>query len=141
MTAFTRPALQLTAEGAKTLLAAAEARAKEIGVGQDITVVDATGTLLAFLRMDGAKVLSILSSRAKAETAASNRVPTGGAAPEVELKMAMATQMHVTNLPGGLPVIIDGQCIGAIGVGSGTGAQDVDCANAGLRAIGAQTFE
>ncbi|MEI4472812.1 GlcG/HbpS family heme-binding protein [Frigidibacter sp. MR17.24] len=141
MPAYTEPSLKLTAEGAKTLLAAAEARAREIGVGQNIAVVDAGGMMLAFLRMDGAKNLSILSATAKAETAASQRQPTGRIAAETEVKMALATGTRVTNLPGGLPIIIDGQLVGAVGVGSGTGAQDVDCANAGLRAIGAQTFE
>lgn len=133
--------LRLTDAGAKALIAAAEAKARAFGVGQNITVVDAGGNLLAFLRMDGAKTFSIATSRAKAESAASHRQPTSRLDPDLELKLALASGGGLTNLEGGFPVIVNGICIGGIGVGSGTGAQDVACARAALAAIGAETFE
>lgn len=135
------PHLKLTHEGALKMLAAGIARASAIGQPQCITIVDDGGHLLAFVRMDGARVLSIDSSRKKALTAASNRMPTGGLAAANELKLALATDGKVTNLLGGLPVIVNGHVIGAIGVGSGTGEQDLDVARAGIAALpAAQAF-
>jgi len=59
----------------------------------------------------------------------------------IDLKLAIATQGKRINLPGGLPIIVDGHVIGGIGVGSGTGEQDKQVANAALRALsGARTF-
>jgi glc operon protein GlcG len=127
--------LRLTHEGALKVLHAAIAKAAELGVPQCIAVTDDGGHLLAFIRMDGAKVLSIDSATRKAMTAASGRVPTGGVAEAIEAKLAFATQGKLTNLNGGLPIEIDGHMIGAIGVGSGTGDQDVEVAKAGVASL------
>jgi glc operon protein GlcG len=139
--AATKASLKLTHDGALTALQAAMKKAQEIGVGQNITIVDDGGNLLAFVRMDGAKTLSIRTSQHKAISAASHRMPSGGLLPEIEVKLALATGGALTNLEGGFPIIIDGITVGAIGVGSGTGAQDVECAKAALRALGAKTFD
>jgi uncharacterized protein GlcG (DUF336 family) len=104
-------------------------KASAMGVPQCISVVDAGGHLLAFARMDGAFALSIDTALVKAMTAASYGIPTGNIAAGVDLKLAIATQGKRVNLPGGLPVIVDGHVIGAIGVGSGTGEQDREVAN------------
>jgi len=133
--ADTAASLKLTSEGALKLLHAAIAKAKEMNVPQCISVVDAGGHLLAFARMDGAFVQSIDTALMKAKTAASYGVPTGDIAAGVDLKLAIATQGKRINLPGGLPVIVDGHVIGAIGVGSGTGEQDKQVANAALAAL------
>ncbi|BCJ90650.1 hypothetical protein IZ6_13850 [Terrihabitans soli] len=138
MSSFTRPTLKLTHEGALKALAGAVAKAKELGVPQNITIVDDGGNLLAFVRMDGARLLSRETSMSKAITAASHRQPTSRLDPANELKLAIAAGGRLTNLEGGLPIVIDGQCIGAVGVGSGTGAQDVEVARAALAAIGAE---
>jgi len=135
VTPLIKPSTQLTLAGAHTILHAAIAKAEDMGVPQCITVVDTGGNTIAFARMDGAKVLSELSSNAKARTAASSRAQTGGAGPEVELKLAFATGGKLTNLNGGLPIEVDGEVIGAVGVGSGTGAQDIECGQAGLDAF------
>lgn len=137
----TRPSLKLTHEGALKALRAAMDKAQEIGVGQNITIVDEGGNLLAFVRMDGAKLLSIKTSHKKALSAASHRMPSGGLLPELEVKLGLATGGELTNLEGGFPIIIEGIPVGAIGVGSGTGTQDVEVARAALRALGAATFE
>jgi glc operon protein GlcG len=129
---------KLTHDGALRLLAAAIAKAQSMGVPQCIAVVDDGGHMMAFVRMDGAKFMSAASALAKARTAASNRQPTGGAHAEIELKLAIATDGGFTNLKGGLPVIVNGHCIGAIGVGSGTGDQDAEVGRAALAAISAQ---
>jgi glc operon protein GlcG len=135
------PHLKLTFDGAQKMLAAGIAKAHAMGQPQCITIVDDGGHLLAFARMDGARVLSIDSSRKKAMTAASNRVPTGGIAAENELKLAIATEGKMTNLMGGLPIVVDGHVIGGIGVGSGTGEQDLEVSKAAIAALpGAKTF-
>ena len=77
----------------------------------------------------------------KAMTAASYGVPTGDIAAGLDIKLAIATQGKRINLPGGLPIIVDGHLVGGVGVGSGTGEQDKQVANAGLGALpGAKRF-
>ena len=133
--ADTSPSLKLTIEGAMKLLDAAMAKARDMKVPECIAVVDAGGHLLAFARMDGAFALSIDTALVKAMTAASYGIPTGEIAAGVDIKLAIATQGKRVNLPGGLPVIVDGHVVGAIGVGSGTGEQDREVAAAALGAI------
>lgn len=134
--------LRLTEDGALKVLSAAREKATSMGVPQCISVVDSGGHLLAFLRMDGAFVQSIDSSLRKAMTAASYGEPTGGIAEGVDLKLAIATDGKRINLPGGLPIIVDGHVIGGIGVGSGTGAQDLEVAKVGIAALeGTQPFD
>ena len=136
------PHLKLTHEGALKMLHAGVAKALEMKQPQCITVTDEGGHLLAFVRMDGAKVLSIDSSRKKALTAASGRAPSGEANVANEIKLAFATEGKLTNLKGGLPVVVEGHVIGAIGVGSGTGEQDLEVAKAMLAALpGAKRYD
>jgi glc operon protein GlcG len=139
--ATTRPFLKLTHDGALAALQAAMKKAQELGVPQNITIVDDGGNLLAFVRMDGAKLLSIKTSHKKAMSAASHRQPSGRLHAEIELKLSLATGGELTNLEGGFPIIFDGMTVGAIGVGSGTGAQDVEVAKSALRALGADPFD
>ncbi|MGX9425213.1 MULTISPECIES: GlcG/HbpS family heme-binding protein [Bradyrhizobium] len=136
--AMTKPSLKLTHDGALKALAGAIAKAEELNAPQNISIVDDGGNLLAFVRMDGAKLLSRETSMSKAITAASHRQPTSRLDPANEIKLAIAGGGRLTNLEGGLPIIIAGQCLGAVGVGSGTGAQDVEVARAALAAIGAE---
>ncbi|MFA6267459.1 MAG: heme-binding protein [Pseudolabrys sp.] len=137
----TRPALKLTDEGARLLLDAAIDHAHKMGVPQCIAIVDEGCNLVAFFRMEGARVLSIRSAQRKAMTAASSGRPTGMLDPSVETKLALATDGDMVNLKGGLPVMTEGQVIGGIGVGSGTGDQDREVANAALAKFpGAETF-
>lgn len=60
---------------------------------------------------------------------------TGSIHAEVGVKLAIATGGKLTNLKGGVPIVIDGQVVGAIGVGSGTGEQDREVALAGVAAV------
>ncbi len=138
MAAHVKATFELTHAGALAILEAAVAKALEIGVPQCIAVVDAGGNLLAFVRMDGAKVLSQRSATRKAVTAASSRGATGGMPEELGAKLAIATDSMLINVKGGLPIVVDGHVIGAIGVGSGTGDQDVTVAEAGLAALRAK---
>ncbi len=135
MTQYLRQTQELTHEAAMIVLQGAIAKAEAMQVPQCIAVVDTGGNLLAFIRMDGAKILSQLSATQKAITAASSRVNTGGVPADVETKLALATGGLLTNLKGGLPIVIDGQLVGAVGVGSGTGDQDVEVGMAGIAAL------
>lgn len=134
------PHLKLTLEGAQKMLAAAVAKAQAMGVPQCIVIVDDGGHMLAFARMDGAKVLSFDSSFRKAMTAASSRAPTGGMPEGLDIRLGIATQGKLLNVKGGLPIVVDGKTIGAVGVGSGTGDQDFEVAKAALAVLpGAKT--
>ena len=135
MDAHVRPSLSLTHAGALAVLRGAVARAEEMQVPQCIAVVDTGGNLLTFVRMDGAKVLSQHTAIQKAVTAATTRAATGHAPEEHALKLALASGLRVTNLKGGLPIVVDGHVVGGIGVGSGTGEQDVEVAEAGIAAL------
>ncbi len=129
----------LTHSATMTMLQAAVGKAEEIGQHQCIVIVDAGGELLGEIRMDGGKFLSRKSALAKALTAASISGPSTNIPDHVRTNIGLATGGSVTGLPGGLPIIIDGQMLGGIGVGSGSGEQDIEVATAALEAIGAQT--
>jgi uncharacterized protein GlcG (DUF336 family) len=134
--------LRLTHAGAMKIIEAAIKKAQAMGKPQCIAVVDEGGNLLAFTRMDGGKILSIESAIRKAVTAASHRSPTGGIQGDLEFRLAHATSGRLTNLKGGLPIVIDGLTIGGIGVGSQTGEEDLEVAKAGVAAVtGAKSFE
>ena len=137
----TAQTLKLTSQGAMKILEAAIVKAEQIDVPQCISIVDSGGHLLAFCRMDGAFVMSNTSSRRKAETAAAYGMPTGDIPEGIDLKLAIVTNGERVNLPGGLPLIVNDEIVGAIGVGSGTGAQDLEVAKAGVKALeGAKEF-
>jgi glc operon protein GlcG len=137
---FTRNNIRLTLEGARAILAAAEAKAAEIEVPQNIAIVDEGAHLLAFARMDGAKLSSVEVALTKARSAALRRAPTGPS-PSGEpslmnsLGLALATDDRLTCLRGGLPLIIAGQCVGGIGVSGGPEADDVLVGQAGVDAL------
>jgi uncharacterized protein GlcG (DUF336 family) len=132
---LTRPALKLTHVAALKLLEAAVAHAAGMGQPQCIAIVDEGCNLLASIRMDGGRVLSMDSARHKAETAAATGRPTGGTDEPLGARLAAATGGRVTNLKGGVPIIVDGFVVGGIGVGSGTGDQDREVAEAAIAAV------
>ena len=141
MALVTRNHPKLTLEGARAVLAAAQRRAEEIRVPMNVAVVDDGGHLLAFERMDGAKPASVTISQVKAQAAALRRAVTGPAmtGDQVNLPTAMglaiANPAQQTPIRGGVPLIVDGQVIGAIGASAGTEDQDLDVARAGAAAI------
>ncbi|MGI4797681.1 MAG: GlcG/HbpS family heme-binding protein [Janthinobacterium lividum] len=134
--ALVRPALKLTHRAALDLVQHAAHAAEVLGVPQVIAVVDEGCNLLAFLRMDGARVLSVDSAQRKAMTAATIGKNTGGMDPDLAARLAAATDGRMTDLKGGVPIIVAGQVIGGIGIGSGTGEQDLSIAEAALAAMG-----
>jgi glc operon protein GlcG len=137
-----RNQVRLTLEGARTIIAAAERKAASMNLKVNIAVVDDGGHLLSFDRVDGARPASAYTSLTKAITAATFRQPTGpsptGTAnpdPLLNLSLqnaALASGGKITTLYGGVPVVVDGQVIGGVGVGGGTGEQDAQVARAGI---------
>ena len=141
MARVTRNHAKLTLEGARAVVAAAEGRAVEIRVPMDIAVVDDGGHLLVFERMDGAKPSSIAIALVKAQAAAMRRAATGPAMAgdqlnlPVVLGLTMANPAYQTPIRGGVPLVADGEVVGAIGASGGTEEQDLDTARAGAAAI------
>jgi len=141
MSLVTRNHPKLTLEGARAVVAAAERRALEIRCSMNIAVVDDGGFLLAFVRMDGAKPSSVNIAMVKARSASARRSPTGppmdGDGPNVllALGLAVAGSEEQTPIRGGIPLVVDGEVIGAIGVSAGTEDQDTDVARAGAAAL------
>jgi glc operon protein GlcG len=133
---------KLTLEGAEAALAAAKAQATRIGCPMNIAIVDDGGHLMAFVRMDGAKLSSIDIALNKAHAAAIRRQATGPARSGEEvnvllsLGLAIGSRAQQTPIRGGIPLEVNGECVGAIGVSAGTEDQDVDVARAGAAVFG-----
>jgi len=142
MPLITRNHPKLTLEGARAVLAAAELRAIEINMPMDIAVVDDGAHLLAFARMDGAKISSATIALVKAQAAAARRSATGPAkGGGKEVNVALSIGLAVANphqqipIRGGIPLMVDGEIVGAIGVSNGSEDQDTDVAQAGAAAL------
>jgi glc operon protein GlcG len=133
----TVPTEKLTDAALLAMVNAAVQKAQAMGQPQCIVIVDTSAVELAVLRMTGSRVLSLRSARAKAQTAASTGKPSSLLSEAVRPAIASATDGAMTGLPGGLPIWRNGVLLGGIGIGSGTGAQDVEVAEAALAAIGA----
>ena len=128
---------RLSIEDARILIDGAREKAKEIGVPMCIAVTDDSGNLIAFERMDGGKAHSIEVAQDKAFTAGAarkatheyNAVNTPG-----NLAFGIHTEAggHISTVGGGLPVVIEGDCVGGIGASSGSPQQDMEVSQAGL---------
>lgn len=138
MSAVTLPSIKLSHAGAWKMMEAAMAKATEIGFPVNIVVVDDGGNLLGCVRMDGAFTLSMKTAMSKAKTAASHRRPTTEINAVVASALSRASGGVITDMAGGLPIFIEGVCVGAIGIGSAPDAEDIMIARAALAAIGAQ---
>lgn len=128
---------RLDLSDARILIEGAAAKAHEIGVPMCIAVVDESGTLIAFERMDGGKVTSVTIAQDKAFTAAAARKAThdyNAANVPGNLAFGIHTEVggRLSTVGGGLPVMVDGEVVGGIGLSSGTPQQDMDCAQAGI---------
>jgi uncharacterized protein GlcG (DUF336 family) len=131
----------ITAEQAWTIVEAAERRAKETGHRFAIAVVDESGTLTAFVRQDGAKLNAVGIAQDKAYTAAASRMSTEQwstvLAQDPVLRAGAPTGIaRMMPLGGGLPLVVDGETVGAIGVSGAHWTDDVAVAEAGVAALG-----
>lgn len=127
----------LTLEGARSVAAAAEAEAKRLQAGGAIAVVDDGGQLLLLVRLDNTFPAAAAVAAEKARTAAQFRRPTqvfedaikGG-------RLSLLGVSVMTPLQGGVPIVVDGEMVGAIGVsGAASAQQDTDIANVAAVAL------
>ncbi|MFC9596157.1 heme-binding protein [Streptomyces sp. NPDC056944] len=127
----------LTTTDAETLVAAARRAAQAAGVAVSVTVLDAGGHLLAFLRDDSAVLISGETSTRKAYTALQLNAPTADLVDLVKPDGPFHTLTTALDRPllfiaGGVPVHRDGKLVGAIGLGGGAPEQDHSFATAAL---------
>ena len=127
---------RLTEAASLKILAAGVAKANELGCKVSLAVVDQSCRLIAFLMMDGARHFSIITTQRKAITSASQRQPTGYAPEENALNMAVRMG-DFTNVPGGFPITVAGEVVGAVAAGGAKIEQDVIIAKAALAALDA----
>jgi glc operon protein GlcG len=128
----------ISSEAARKMGEACEALAKEKGWHVSVWVIDEAGQSLYMFRMQGAPWLSVEPSRMKAQTALQTGRSSGSyedaAKARGEIKgSTMAVLLHNFMAAGGLPVLLDGQVAGAIGVGGSP--DDEGCAKAGIEAV------
>jgi uncharacterized protein GlcG (DUF336 family) len=131
-----KPVLELS--DVKTIVQAAEACALENNWAVTIAVVDDGGHLLWLQRLDGAAAISAHIAPAKAQTAALGRreskiyEDTINGGRQSFLSVPLLTGM----LEGGVPIMKDGRCLGAVGVSGVKSTEDAQIARAGIAALG-----
>ena len=129
----------ITQEAADRVIAAASAKAGELGVPMAISVVDESGILKAFRRMDGAALLSVDLATNKAYTAVSFGMPSHGwhdfIKDDPPLLHGIVHTPRLVIFGGGYPITEDDRNIGGIGVSGGHYEQDMKVAEAGLAAL------
>jgi uncharacterized protein GlcG (DUF336 family) len=130
----------MTLTAARRAIAAVEREAQAMGVPFSVAVVDSGDQLVAFARMDGADLVSIALAQDKAFSALVNRVPTGELGPLVQpgaefygYDSLAAGRMVV--FAGGMPLLVDGVLVGAVGVSGGSSAEDQRAVEAAVSAF------
>ena len=126
----------ISSELAQKMVNAAVAKARELGVTENVAILDDGGNLKAFSRMDGAPILCIEMAQNKAYTAlfgVSTQEFFDFIQGDPSLLAGIPTLSRVAAWGGGLPIKVDGEIVGAIGLsGAPTVQNDIDCAKAAL---------
>jgi glc operon protein GlcG len=130
-----KPCLTLT--DVKTMLAACEAEAAKNKWAVAISIVDEGGFLLGFERMDGAPTISAEVSMGKARTSAMTRRPSKVFEDRVKERPAFVSFPAGVLIQGGVPIMHQNECVGAIGVSGVQSHEDEQIAMAGVTALGA----
>ena len=136
---------RLTLAGARKMMETATTGAEKAGYAIAVAIVDAGGHAVLVQRMDGGRFHTVHSSTTKAVCAASNKRPTtmkGAAGQSLDTMHALGLALAAgaerwTAMEGGYPVIVDGECIGGIGVSGATWELDDQLAREAVEAIGA----
>ena len=142
---FVADSKRLTHAGAKKIADTAVAKARQAGIAISVAVADSGGHLVALERMDGGRFHSLHSATTKAVCAASNKRPTsshGAQGQTLDVAHALGLALAAgperwTAMEGGCPVIVEGECIGGVGVSGGDWATDERIARESVEAIGA----
>jgi glc operon protein GlcG len=126
----------ISLESAKAMMQAAEAEAQRNNWNVAIAIVDAGGDLILLNRRDGTQAASVEIAIGKALTAVRFRRPSK-AVEDLILggRTSLLTVQDIIPVEGGVPVVFNGQVIGAIGVSGVTSVQDAQIAEAGLTAL------
>ena len=144
---FVAESKRLTHAGAKKIVDTAVAKAKQAGIAISVAVADSGGHVIALERMDGGRFHSLHSATTKAVCAASNKRPTsshGAQGQALDLAHALGLALAAgperwTAMEGGFPVMVEGECVGGIGVSGGDWATDERIARESVESIGAHS--
>src|SRR3954464_2806255 len=143
---FIADSKRLTHEGARKIMATAVDMARQAGIAISCAVVDAGGQMILFERMDGGRFHTVHSCTTKAVCAASNRRPTtakGAAGQDLDVSHAIGLALAAgperwTAMEGGVPVLVDRECIGGVGVSGGAWETDLRIAKLAVESVGAK---
>jgi glc operon protein GlcG len=126
----------LSLSAARKIVAASEAEAKARGLGVVVVVVDDAGNIIQLSRMDTAHVASVNVGIGKARTAAIYRRPSRVFEEQIKNgRIAALALANATPLQGGVPVLINGKVVGAVGVSGDSPQADEEIAIAGAKAV------
>jgi uncharacterized protein GlcG (DUF336 family) len=142
---FIADSKRLTHAGAKKIADTAVAKARQAGIAISVVVADSGGHLLILERMDGGRFHTVHSATTKAVCASSNKRPTsshGAQGQQLDVAHALGLALAAgpgrwTAMEGGYPVIVEGECIGGVGVSGGDWATDERIARESVESIGA----
>jgi glc operon protein GlcG len=133
---LTLPKRSLSLAAARRIIAAAEEAARARGVGVVTVVVDEAGHVIQLSRMDAAQVASVEVGIGKARTAAIYRRPSRVFEEQIRSgRVAALALAGATPLQGGVPVLVEGAVVGAVGVSGDTPQVDEEIAIAGADAL------
>jgi len=135
---------RLTHAGARKIAETAIGKAQQAGVAISVAIADSGGHLIVLERMDGGRFHSLHSATTKAVCAASNKRPTsshGAQGQPLDLAHALGLALAAgperwTAMEGGCPVMVDGECIGGVGVSGADWATDERIAREAVESIG-----
>lgn len=130
-----RSKMCLAAADAEKILAACKAEAAKNKWNVTIAIVDDGGFLVLLERLDGAVAQSALIATCKAQTAAATRTPTKVLEDIVKDRPATVAFPGRVAVQGGLPIMYQGECVGAVGVSGAKSNEDEQVAAAGLKAL------
>jgi len=126
----------LTLEDCKKIAAAAEAEARRNNWNVCIAILDDGGHLLHLARMDGATPANARIAVEKGRTAAETRRSTANWQERVAKRTELLRMPGVTPVQGGVPIVVDGTCVGGVGVSGVQSHEDEQIAAAGINALG-----
>jgi glc operon protein GlcG len=126
----------LTLDDCKKIATAAEAEARRNNWNVCIAILDDGGHLLHLARMDGATPANARIALEKGRTAAETRRSTANWQERVAKRIELLRMPEVTPVQGGVPIVIDGTCVGAVGVSGVQSHEDEQIAAAGIKALG-----
>lgn len=130
---------ELSHRDAQTIIAAIAAELERTGQGAAVAVADTHGELLAFLRTDGCGLPPITIAQNKAYTAAREGIPSkllGERSRDEGFPMTNFGELRYVSWGGGVPVIVNGEVVGAVGVSGLPEAEDMRLAALGVQALG-----